>query len=184
MNFLLIILIVLGPLIGILYATLDYLGVIDKWTKLNYAEQALARLESTAGFPQSWIFNDSLDQKHFKEIFRIIKKRTKQGKIIKVLEEGHKPSLLTVGGTPIRVNGIPENWSQEEKYNYTDSHPIILAFNVQRSTDSKAKGDKVCTIGELRTWVKKEKDKYSYIVGAIVIGLIAIALGLWQFVLS
>lgn len=184
MNCLKICLAISGPLIGIIYTTLKYFGIIAKWTKLIYAEEALVRLESAAGFPKSCIFNDSIDQKHFNEIFKIIKKKTKQEKIIKTLKEGHIPSMLTIGGMPTSVKGVPETWSQEERNSYSDSHPIILTFNVQRNSDSKGKGDIVCTLGELKLWLKKENEKYDYILGAIVIGVIVIAFALWELKLS
>lgn len=179
-----------GPVLGIIYSSLDYYGVIDSWNKQKYAQEALKRLQSPAGYPKSWIYNDSIDEKHFEAIFKIIKRRTNNIGALNNLKQGFQPSLITIAGQPIKIQGVPDEYPQERKSTYTDDYTILLAFNVYRDGKSNneygdnGKANSVCTLGELKEWVDRESQKYDYRIGVLVVGFLSIAITLQQLKFS
>ena len=164
-----------GPLATtVIYALLEHYGVLDRITGRTDALKGLRRLQSTAGFPVSFIYDDDKDKAEFVALERRISRHTKSdvrdwaGNIA-------KPSLITVAGNPISLDGLPPDWSQEQRLVYTPQHPILFSYGVTR-TGGNGKARRVCTIGDLDQWLSRERDARKHWVGAFAIGLFSIAL--------
>jgi hypothetical protein len=80
------------------------------------------------------------------------------------------PALICVGGDPIKITSIPNEWNQNEKYYYSNNHPILLLFGEL----NKGKAIRVGCIGDLDKWLQNEKKEWDYWVGALLIGVISI----------
>jgi len=169
-----IILFFIPPITAILYRWLEHVGVIDKVTGRSFAIDGLQRLKSPSGYPKSWINNQGDDQKIFAELEKRISKKTSMPKIQKAIEEGLKPKLITTAGSPIEISGVPSEWPQEERFCYLPNQPIMYVFDAP-SSDTGEKGDKVCTLEELETWLQEEKDNRLFWLGVFALGLISIA---------
>ena len=143
--------------------------------------EGLDRLKSASGFPVSWIYNDDKDFMLFTALEKRISRKIQVEKIRKVLTEGHSPSCITVGGEPIPISGVPTEWESAQKRAYTPAHSVMYLFNVTRD-GGQGKGERVCTLGELEKWLADEKDERKYYLGAVALGLIAIAFIVLRFV--
>ncbi|MDH3692284.1 MAG: hypothetical protein OEU36_22860, partial [Gammaproteobacteria bacterium] len=134
------------------------------------------------GFPQSWIYDDEQDRAIFKALERRISKNTESNLVKTALAEGRRPSLITVAGQPIQVQGVQLDWPQEQRCAYLAGHPILYCFDVRRTgksddqTPSMGKAGLACTLGDLETWLEQEKTNRKFVVGTIAIGLMSIAL--------
>ncbi len=176
-----------GPAIVIIYLTLDHFGIVDKLTKQDVIETAIARLENTGGYPSTYIYNDSIDKRYFTAIFKLIKKNrnyirgsAKEMDILRILDEGHIPSLIATAGKPIKIEGVVDAWPQEDRFFYTDNHPILMIFNSPRKGSANGKGGKVCSLGELKKWAKNSKLNLTYIIGGLGVSLFTVAITLLQ----
>jgi len=165
------------PILAVIYRWLEHLGVIDKMTGRDLAKDGLKRLKSTSGFPKSWIHNKDQDVKIFRAIEKRISKNSNQAKVISLLKDGYKPSLISTAGSSIEIKGVPPEWAQEEKFSYLPNQPILYIFDIEGSKTGQ-KGEKACTLEELDTWLKDEKDNRTFWLGAFLLGLISIILTL------
>ena len=169
-----IILFFIPPVAAILYRWLEHIGVIDKVTGRSFAIDGLKRLQSSSGYPTSWIYNKDNDQKIFAALEKRISKKTSMPKIQKVIKEGHKPKLISTAGSPIEISGVPPDWPQEERLCYLPNQPILYVFDAP-GTKTGGKGDKACTLEELETWLQEEKDNRLFWLGVFALGLVSIA---------
>jgi hypothetical protein len=177
------VLIFLPPVIALFYAVGEHLGLWDRLTGLSLAREALGRIRSPKGYPASWIYNDSQDERCFKALERRISTRTASQAIKNVLAAGHRPSLITAAGSPIQIHGVPDVWPQELRWMYLNSHPVLYYFGISRQDADaaednvqKGKAEFVCTIGELESWLDEERNQRKFWVGTLAISLFSIAL--------
>jgi hypothetical protein len=159
----------------VIYASLEYFGMVDKWTGRKHAIDALKRLQSTSGFPVSFIYDDDQDRLQFHAITkRILEKKSEivfkddSGKVV-------KPSVVTTAGSPVAIKGIPEDWPQEQRFVYLSQHPILLGTGVRRG-EGGGTGLRACSLGELEKWLSEEKEARKHWVGVFAIGLISMGL--------
>lgn len=170
-----VILFFIPPALAIIYRWLEHIGLIDKVTGRSLALDGLKRLKSTSGFPKSWIYNKGDDKSIFTQLEKRISKKTSISKIQQVIKEGHKPKFMSTAGSPIEIIGVPTEWPQEERFSYLPNQPILYVFDAP-GTKTGEKGDKVCTLEELETWLQDEKDSRLFWLGVIALGVVSIAL--------
>ncbi len=177
-----VLLYILGPIIVLLYKTLEYRwNFWDRISGRGYALKGLERFKNTSGYPISWIYNDEKDKNEFNALFKRIKRKTSVGKIKNVLNEGHIPSLLVTGGSPIELNKLPPEWDQKDKFYYTSNHPIMMAFNISRSNKAqRGKMERCCSIGELERWLIDEKKNWDFWLGGVVLTIFTITSVIWR----
>jgi hypothetical protein len=175
MKLLIFFLIILVPFLTILYYCGEQFKWWDKLTGRDKAIQGLERLEAVTGFPQGWIYNEGKDKEIFRALERRISKKTASDKILLVLKEGHKPSLIVVGGLPMSVSGVPPEWPQEARTYYASNHPVMYGFGITIK-QGKGKMEKVCTIGELSEWIEEEKVNWRFLLLNICLGVLSIIL--------
>jgi hypothetical protein len=174
---------ILAPVIAAGYKALDYWGVLDKYTGRTKAVKGLERLKSTAGFPVNTLFDDNEDRDVFDPLYTRIAQKTKSDKIKAALLEGHRPSLIGTVGQPIAIEGVPPDWGLEERFFYSQNHPVLFFFGVNRQ-GGQGKGDKVCTLAELDKWLDQEKKDREFWVGVVVVTLLSTASVLFRLQLS
>lgn len=171
-------LILVLPLLAILYRVIKQFGVWDKLTSRDKAMEGLKRLRSTAGYPVSFIYDNQQDNKVFEALFQRMKRHCRGLKIRSVLDSGSRPYIIATAGEPIEIKGIPPDWSQEARFFYPDNQPILMMFKSPEAPDETQSknymGDKVCTLGELDTWLSEEKDQLDFCIGVILFGTVSI----------
>lgn len=172
MNYYLLILFLVPPLLAIVYAHLEHFGKLDQWCGRKAAIEGLNRLKSASGYPDSWIYNDEKDLALFTALEKRISKKTQVERVRKVLTDGHRPSCITIGGGPIPIAGVPPEWESAQKAAYTSAHSVMYLFGVTRA-GGNGKAERVCTLGELEKWLTDEKDARKYYLGAVALGLIS-----------
>jgi len=180
-----------GPIILIIYLSLDHFGVIDKITNQDKLIIGINRLESTAGYPTTWLYNDFLDDDITKQVFKLIwknsteiQKHINSTKIYKEVIKNDYPILISTAGSPIKIQGIDEKWDQKEKCFFSENHPILFVLNSSRNVKGKGSAIKVCTLGDLKLWAKNRKETFLYWIGGIAIGFLSIAIVILQFKLE
>ena len=142
------------PVLLLTSGILDYYGLIDKITGRYLAQEGLKRLKSTKGYPTSFIYKEKKnDLKIFLQLEKRIFKNTKENEIQTLLKEGYKPKIITTGGSPIEIKGVPKEWSQDERLIYLPNQPILFIYKEH----SLSKGIKSCTLEELHLWIEEEK---------------------------
>lgn len=169
----LLVLFLAPPLLTLVYAILEHKRFFDWVTGRRLAVEALERLKSAKGFPTSWIYDDDQDRKYFAALEKQISRKTKSEKIRHVLSDGIKPSCITVGGEPVSLRGVPNNWEIGDQRVYLPRHPVMYLFGVTRD-GGEGKGDRVCSLGELDKWLSDEKENRKFVLGAVALGLISI----------
>jgi hypothetical protein len=108
---------ILAPLLALIYKVFDYLGIYDTFTKRKQALIGFDRLNSTKGFPVSWIYNDDQDKNIFEPLFKRIIKNTKSEELKKLIKEGlQKPKLIVTVGNPIFIEGIVLNGNKMKNH--------------------------------------------------------------------
>lgn len=165
----------LPPILAIFYRWFEYKGVVDKITGRHFALEGLRRLNSGAGHPVSWIYNKDHDQLVFLALEKRISKNTSMEKIKKVIDQGFKPSLISTAGIPMQINGVPNEWPQEERCSYLPNQPVLYVFDSTDASEAQ-KGDKACTLAELESWLQEEKDGRLFWLGVVFLGMISIIL--------
>lgn len=175
-----VILYILGPVVVLAYKLMEHFGFWNFISGRKFALSGLERLKTTTGYPKSWLYNKDNDRKEFKAIYKRIKKRTEEEKIKQVLKDGNKPSLLTTGGNPFVLAGVPDEWEQKNKTYYSPNHPIIMIFGVEKNGQSKGKGERCCSIGDLEKWITDEKKRWDFWIGILVLSLFSIASVVWR----
>jgi hypothetical protein len=164
------ILILAAPLLIIVYRVIKQLGVWDKLVGRDKALEGLKRLRSTAGYPVSFIYDKQQDIKVFKALFQRMRKHCKELQLSRdVLASEFRPYLIATAGDPIEIKGLPPDWAQEARFFYPDNQPVLIVFkapeNLDRNDKQNDKGDKVCTLGEINTWLSEEKDRLDCFIG-------------------
>ena len=181
-------LILAAPLLIILYRVIKQIGVWDKLVGRDKALEGLKRLRSTAGYPVSFIYDKQQDIKVFEALFQRMRKHCEKLKIRDVLDDEIRPYLIATAGDPIEIKGLPPDWSQEARFSYPDNQPVLMVFKTPENLDGtdkqNNKGDKVCTLGELNTWLNEEKDRLDFYIGVILFGFASILLTLIRFFYS
>lgn len=168
----------LGPIIVLIYKILEYYDFWNLITKRKYALSGLERLKKTTGFPKSWIYDEGSDRKEFNALYERIKRNTKIDKVKNALKYGSRPSLLTTGGNPISLQGIPAEWEQEYRSFYSSNHPVMMIFGVTKNGNGK--GERCCTLGELEKWIDLEKKRWDFWLGVVVMTIFSIASIIWR----
>jgi hypothetical protein len=174
-----VILSIAAPIIGVLYASGEYSGI---WDRISGREQALAglqRLESANGYPQSWIYAAASDQRIFDPLWHRLKPLVSKDLARALNEAGLRPLLITVGGEPLQVAGLPKEWEQKDRAYYSTGHPVLVVYGSRvedgtRIADGKAV--RVCSLGELINRLEREKGNWRFYVGTLMTALVSIAL--------
>jgi len=181
-------LILAAPLLIIVYRVIKQIGVWDKLVGRDKALEGLKRLRSTAGYPVSFIYNNQQDIKVFEALLQRMRKHCKELKIGDVLDGEFSPYLIATAGEPIEIKGVPPDWSQEARFFYPDNQPVLIVFktpdNLDGTDKQNDKGDKVCTLGDLNTWLSEEKDQLDFYIGVILFGSASILITLIRFFIS
>lgn len=164
------------PILILAYATLDFFGLIDRFTGRTYAIQGLERLSDTGGYPTSFIEREK-NENVFDNLYSRIIKHTRKKKVLELDKSQSKPSAISVAGKPIPVEGVPEDWEQNEKFYYSENYPILFLYDYNKKQD---KAIKVCTLGDLSEWIHDEKESRDFWFNAFLIGLLSIILSLFQ----
>jgi hypothetical protein len=176
------ILMLCAPLIGILYSIGEHFKLWDRISGRDKAIEGINRLRSGAGYPVCFIYNDSQDSEIFDALYKRIIKNTTKDNIKGAIRSGHKASLIATIGQPIPITGLPEIWPQEERFFYSENHPVLIAFDVVRNPSKElgnrtnGKGDKACTIKELDDWIRKEESNRKFYIGTLMVGILSISL--------
>lgn len=157
------------PAITLLYATLEHYGVLDWATGRKYALEGLSRLQSTAGYPVSIIYDDDQDRHVFHALGKRIARRSSAAR-----DANARPTAITVIGKPIALEGVPPNLPQEKRFVYTHQQPVFFAAGAMRGAGG-GQAYYACSLGELEKWLSQEKDARKHWVGAIAIGLFSIS---------
>ena len=104
-----------------------------------------------------------------------ISRKTEMPRIAKTIEYGHKPKIIATAGDPIEITSIPTEWPQEERFSYLPNQPVLYIFDAPGSKTGE-KGDKACTLVELETWLKDERDNRRFWIGVLALGLLSMAI--------
>lgn len=168
--------IILSPaIISILFATCRNFGILDVLTGRDHVIQGIERLKNTAGYPINFIYSDkSEDEKIFKELYKRIKKRSKEPTMSLALEIPHQPIYITTAGSPLPIFNVDPQWPQSARFYYSSNHPVLYVFKIDQIQLGKAV--KVCTIGDFENWLRDEKEKLDFWVGSIILGILSIVL--------
>jgi hypothetical protein len=172
-----------APLVELLYAIGEHLSWWDRLSGRGKALQGFERLRTPTGYPKGWIYNDEEDRQVFRALEKRLRKTITSDKLAATLSEGHAPSLITMGGDPFLLTGIPADWPAEEKRVYTSEHPVMMIFGVSRE-GGQGKGERACSLGELESQLDLERTRREFWAGSLAIALLGVALALVGILLA
>ncbi|MEE1884375.1 hypothetical protein [Pedobacter flavus] len=167
-------------LITFLYKTLEHLGVIDILTGRKHLLKAYEYLSKPYGYPTNWFYAKK-DKVRFSSIYKILKRYCKQKKFKDLLSDNTHPEIISVGGEPIAMRGVPASLPQHIRAYYPlSSTVILLVYNPNPSIpigeNHNGKGLEVCTLEELKNWIDKDKKKLDYWISTVGVFLFLILL--------
>jgi hypothetical protein len=170
---------ILAPAVQLAYVVGEHFGAWDRLSGRADALAGLRRLKSGHGYPESWIYDDAKDQRVFKALASRISRLVTREALKQVLADGHRPSLITIGGSPIALTHLPPQWPAEERRVYVSEHPVIFVFGVTRNEErQKGKAERACSIGDLERDLERERGRRQFWFGTVAIVLIGIAMTL------
>jgi len=105
-----------APVIGIFYAIGEPSGLWDRVSGREYAEMGVRRLETATGYPKAWIYNHGSDRQVFGSLLRRLESRVPRETLVELRKAGLRPVLITVGGAPLRLPELPEQWQQSYRF--------------------------------------------------------------------
>lgn len=163
------------PIITLVYSLGEYWKWWDYITSRAKAIDGYKRLKSAEGFPKTWIYKDKKeDYKIFNALLKRISKRTNNKNIISLKAQKITPTLITIGGVPIIIEGLEPNMKNSV---YADIHPVLFIYGVHSSDQhSKGKAAEACNLGDLEKWIEDEKVARRYWIITIIVGLLSLIL--------
>ncbi len=176
-----------APLIGILYAAGEYFGTWDYFSGRQEALAGLQRLEAVTGYPASWIYAEGTDQRIFASLLRRLRDFVPKDIATALKESGRKPLLITVGGEPLQLTGVPPEWEQKERAYYSTGHPILVIYGLRIEDGSRiaeGKAARACSLGELANKLEREKSNWRFYVGTLMTALLSVALIILRFAIK
>ncbi|PYV74884.1 MAG: hypothetical protein DMG96_18950 [Acidobacteria bacterium] len=182
-----VILSVAAPIVGVLYAVGEYSGI---WDRLSGREQALTglrRLENATGYPRSWIFARGADERVFNALFGRVRHLVSKETASTLKQAGLKPLLITVGGQPLQLSGLPPEWEQKDRAYYSGGHPVLVTYGSHmddHGSISDGKAERVCSVGELTDHLEREKANWRFYVGTLMTALLSVALIILRFAMK
>lgn len=165
------------------YKILEYYGFWNFITGRKYALKGVERLKSGKGYPSSWIFNDEKDKIEFNALYRRIVKKTKNDDLKKMITKKQRPSLITIGGSPIEIRGVVPEWPLEQRISYIGNYPVMLVFGVPR-IGGKGSGVRACSLEDLERWIDDEKRTWDFWAGVVVLSVLSIVIMCCQIALG
>ncbi len=182
-----VILSVAAPVVGVLYAVGEYSGT---WDRLSGREQAMAglrRLETATGYPHSFVFARGTDGRVFDALFRRVRQLVSRETASALRQAGLKPLLITVGGQPMQLSGLPQEWEQKDRAYYSSGHPVLVVYGSHvddHGSISDGKAERVCSVGELTDQLEREKANWRFYVGTLMTALLSVALIILRFAMK
>lgn len=161
---------VLVPVLTVIYAIGDFSGWWDWITGRDKLEKAYERLACGEGYPVSWIYDDD---EEFEKVENFLGKRTKNPKLRVVLDQGHRPSLITFGFAGALEGPKPEDWPRNRFI--PDTTPIVFVFGVTKGEDKqKGKLTWAASIAEFRRWIDEHRQTERFVVTVALIGTLSL----------
>ncbi len=181
-----VILSVTAPVVGLLYAIGEYSGILDRLSGRKQALTGLRRLQDATGFPRSWIFAEGSDLRVFNALLSRLRKHVSKETASAFKQAGLKPFLISVGGEPLHLNGVPADWQQKDRVYYSSGHPVLLIYGsrVDHGSVSNGIAERVCSVGELTNQLEREKANWRFYVGALMTALLSVALIIIRFAMK
>jgi len=176
-----------APVVGLLYAIGEYSGVVDRLSGREQALAGLRRLENATGYPRSWIFAKAADQQIFNALFARVKRHVPKDTARALRQAGLKPLLITAGGAPLQLTGLPPEWEQKDRAFYSSGHPVLLIYGSRVDDHGSlpdGKAQRVCSIGELTDQLEREKANWRFYVGTLMTALLSVAFILLRFTIK
>jgi hypothetical protein len=171
----------------LLYAIGEYSGILDRLSGREQALTGLRRLENATGYPRSWIFAGGTDQRVFNALFSRVKNHVSKETASALRQAGLKPLLITVGGAPLQLSGVPAEWEQKDRAYYSGGHPVLLIYGSRvddHGSVSDGKAERVCSVGELTNQLEREKANWRFYVGTLMTALLSVALIILRFAMK
>jgi hypothetical protein len=174
MHTLQIALFVAPPVIAVAYGLLEHFGLMDRWTGRGDALKGLKRMQSAAGYPVCFLYDDQADSQLHKAVWRRISRRV-TGLPRDASNALLCPSCICTAGQPVVLVGLQDDWPQEQRFIYTSQHPVVLMYGITRAGGT-GKLQRACSLGELEKWLSEEKESRKHWVGGAAIGLVSVGL--------
>ncbi len=178
----------LTAILAFLIGLSDYFGWTDYIFGRRTAQQGIARLSSTKGYPEIIIFSD---EKEFQPLWKVIRSNTQDDITLSRYREGKIPTAIIRWGETITVPGVPvvemPEGSPDPRF-VLDSSPILVFYNYKRGIGpdrSVPKDERIYrpigNIGDLKSWVQGSKETERFISSTMLIGLLSITLALLEW---
>jgi hypothetical protein len=124
--------VLLTAILAFLVGLSDYFGWTDCIFGRRTAQEGIARLSSTKGYPEIIIFND---EKEFQPLWKVIRSNTRDDITLSRYRDGKIPTAIVRLGGTIEVPGVPVVEMPEDSPDsrfVLDSSPILVFYNYKR----------------------------------------------------
>jgi hypothetical protein len=179
-----IILTVLIPILTIIYATFEYIGLADRISGRKIALDGLSRLSSPRGYPEIIIFND---EREFGPILKLIISNTENKEVKILYRSGKVPTaVVRLGGTL----SPPGAWDERlpkvdvDPRFVPETSPVLLFYNYGRGgiRDNVPENERIakaaCSLGDIRRWIDSFRNRERFLLSTLLIGLLSIVVAI------
>ena len=156
------------PILTIAYGSGDYAGWWDALRGRNNAIAGLDKLLNGDGYPESFIYHDEVE---YAALVRIINRRTRNTKLRVTLDDGYKPTFISIDGTLAQKEEVPEDFPQST---FVSESAYILYFFMESPKSNKGKATWACSARDLRLWIDEDRNQERFIVSNIFMSIITI----------
>lgn len=177
-----------APALGLLYAIGEHSGVWDRVFGRTQAFAGVRRLQTATGYPASWIYASGPDRRIFAAMFARLEPLIPRETLQTLRRASYKPVLITVGGTPLPLQGLPPDWEPQDRACYTPGHPLLLIFGPSgldaHNAASHGKVVRVGTLAQLTEQLTNERATWRFYAGTLMVSLLALAFIVLRFALK
>lgn len=167
-----LVLLLIAPVGTLVFALGEQFKWWDKLTGRSRALEGKERLYSAEGYPKTWIYRDTDEDKDiFRALERRINRRTSDKTMKKLIEQGIRPHLITVAGEPFQLSGLEPKM---KKTIYAEIHPVVYIYKLNEQNRVKEKVAHVTNLGELSRWLEDEKANRRFWVTSFTIGILSL----------
>ena len=160
------------PLVSLLFALGEKFEWWDTLTGRTAAKKGMERFYSVGGYPKTWIYRDRIEDKAiFNALERRINHRTSNETVRRLVRQGNRPRIITVGGMPFQITGLEPGMKSSV---YSEVHPILYIYPIESSEEGKGKAAQVATLGELSQWLENEQANRRFWIVSVLIGLLSL----------
>lgn len=165
--------------VTLVYGSGDYFGWWDGMSGRADASKGVARMGSTRGLGETLLCSGDHE---FHALWRFILRRSENPEISKLAVQNIVPDCMTSVGGGEQIVPLPPEWPQSARL--VGHSPVIVMYNAERTPKGGYRGRNgksaythwAARLDDISRWINESRENERFIVMTVVLGLLSIAL--------